>query len=93
MRQHHEATYFLKSHFNTFTGFNPILSDTTPFITQGQGRNRREYLDATSAMVGRICPPPGPGRDRVNVTENVGATEVAPVAPVDTSLLVKYQLV
>ena len=28
MRQHHEATYFLKSHFNTFTGFNPILSDT-----------------------------------------------------------------
>ena len=35
-------------------------------------------------MVGRICPPPG--GDRVNVSENLGATSVAPVAPVDTSL-------
>ena len=29
---------------------------------------------------------PPPGRDRVKVTENLGATWVAPVAPVDTSL-------
>ena len=36
-------------------------------------------------MVGRICPPPG--GDRVKVSENLGATSVAPVAPVDTSLL------
>ena len=50
-----------------------------------QGRNRRENLVATSAMVGRICPP-GPGGDRVKVSENLGATSVAPVAPVDTSL-------
>ena len=35
-------------------------------------------------MVGRICPPPG--CDRVKVSENLGATAVAPVAPVDTSL-------
>ena len=34
-------------------------------------------------MVGRICPP---GGDRVKVSENLGATSVAPVAPVDTSL-------
>ena len=27
-----------------------------------------------------------PGGDRVNVSENLGATSVAPVAPVDTSL-------
>ena len=45
-----------------------------------QGRNRRENLDATSVMVGRICPPPG--GDRVKVPKNL----VAPVAPVDTSL-------
>ena len=35
-------------------------------------------------MVGRICPPPG--WDRVKVSENLGATAVAPVAPADTSL-------
>ena len=45
--------------------------------------DRRENLDATSAMVGRICPP---GGDRVKVSENLGATWVAPVAPADTSL-------
>ena len=28
-----------------------------------------------------------PGGDRVKVSENLGATSVAPVAPVDTSLL------
>ena len=50
-----------------------------------QGRNRRENLDATTAMVGRICPPP-PGGDRGKVYENLGATSVALVAPVDTSL-------
>ena len=36
-------------------------------------------------MVGRICPHSLCG-DRVKVSENLGATEVAPVAPVDTSL-------
>ena len=36
-------------------------------------------------MVGRICPPPG--EDRVKISENLGATSVAPVAPVDTSLV------
>ena len=51
-----------------------------------QGRNRWEILDATSAMVGRICPPP-PDRNRVKVSENLGATSVAPVAPVVTSLI------
>ena len=40
-----------------------------------QGRNRRENLVATSAMVGRICPPPA--GDRVKVSENLGATAVA----------------
>ena len=49
-----------------------------------QGGNHRENLVATSAMVGRICPH---GGDRVKVSENLGATAVAPVAPVDTSLL------
>ena len=34
-------------------------------------------------MVNRICPP---GWNRVNVSENLGATGVAPLAPVDTSL-------
>ena len=51
-----------------------------------QGRNHGETLVATSAMVGRICPPPT-GGDRVKVSENLGATEVVPVTPVDTSLL------
>ena len=37
----------------------------------GQGHNHRENLDATSAMVGRICPP---GGDRVKLSENLGAT-------------------
>ena len=48
-----------------------------------QGRNHKENLGSTSAMVGRICPP---GWDRVRVSENLGATAVAPVAPADTSL-------
>ena len=30
-----------------------------------------------------------PGGDRVKASENLGATEVAPVAPVDTSLMLK----
>ena len=50
-----------------------------------QGRNHGKNLGATSAMVGRICPP-GPGSNRVKVSQNLGATTVAPVAPVDTSL-------
>ena len=48
-----------------------------------QGRNHREKLGATAPMVGRICPP---GWNRVKVSENLGATAVVPVAPVDTSL-------
>ena len=36
-------------------------------------------------MVGRICPYP-PGGDMIKVSENLGATTVVPVAPVDTSL-------
>ena len=36
-------------------------------------------------MVGRICPP---GWDRVKVSENLGVTAVAPVAPADTSLYI-----
>ena len=46
-----------------------------------QGRNHGKNLGATSAMVGRICPPPG--CNRVKVSQNLGATAVAPV---DTSL-------
>ena len=42
-----------------------------------------ENLGATSPMVGRICPL---GWNRVKVSENVGATVVAPVVPVVTSL-------
>ena len=34
-------------------------------------------------MVGTIC---SPGWDRVKISENLGATVVTPVAPVDTSL-------
>ena len=44
-----------------------------------QGRNHGENLVATSAMVGRICRPPP--------KKNLGATRVAPVAPVDTFLM------
>ena len=39
-------------------------------------------LGATVPMMGRICPP---GGNRVK--ENLGATAVGPVAPVDTFLL------
>ena len=49
-----------------------------------QGRNHGKMLAATSAMVGRICPP---GWNRVKVSENLGATAVATVAPADTSLI------
>ena len=52
-----------------------------------QGRNHRENLGATTPMVGKICTlPPPPSWNRVKVSENLGATPVAPVAPVDTSL-------
>ena len=49
-----------------------------------QGRNHKENFGATTPMVGRISPP---GWNRVKVSEILGATPVAPVAPVDTSLL------
>ena len=58
-----------------------LLFNLTSFYSQG--RNGRENLDATSAMVGKICPP---GGDRVKVSENSGVTEVATVAPVVTSM-------
>ena len=48
---------------------------------QKQGRNHGKNLGATSAMVGRICPP---GCNRVKVSQNLGATVVASVAPLDT---------
>ena len=48
-----------------------------------QGRNHKENLGFTSAIVGKIGPP---GWDRVRVSENLGATSVATVAPVVTSL-------
>ena len=50
-----------------------------------QGRNHGKMLAATSAMVGRICPPPLVGIG-LKVSENLGVTSVAPVAPVVTSL-------
>ena len=52
-------------------------------MTAMQGRNCGKNLGVTSAMVGRICPP---GGNRVKVSENLGATRVAPVGPVDISL-------
>ena len=48
-----------------------------------QGRNHGNFLAATSAMVVESAPL---GWDRVKVSENLGATSVAPVAPVVTSL-------
>ena len=53
-----------------------------------QGRNHGKNLGATSAMVGRICPT---GCNRVKVSQNLGATAVAQVAPVDTSLHEKFK--
>ena len=49
-----------------------------------QVRKHEKKLDATSAMVGRTCPP---GCNRVKVFQNLGATAVAPVGPVDTSIV------
>ena len=43
-----------------------------------------EHLGATAPMVGRIGTS---GWNRVKVSENLGDTAVAPVAPVDTSLI------
>ena len=58
-----------------------------PFLNQTlsihQGHNHGENLGSTFAMVGRICPP---GWDRVKVSENLGVTAVAPVAPAVSSL-------
>jgi hypothetical protein len=48
-----------------------------------QGLNHRENLGATAPMVGRICPH---GWKRVKISENLGMTADAPVAPVDTLL-------
>ena len=50
-----------------------------------QGRKQVENLGATAPMVGRIYPS---GWNRVKVSENFGVTPVAPVAPVDTYLLI-----
>ena len=56
-----------------------IKADKKEFIYSNQGRNHRENLGATTLMVGRICPP---SWNKVKVSENLGATAVAPVAPV-----------
>ena len=50
---------------------------------QGRSHSHGENLGATALMVGRICPP---GWKKVKVSENLIATAVVPVAPVDTSL-------
>ena len=47
------------------------------------GRNHGKMLAATSTLVAQSSPF---GRDRVEVSENLGATAVAPVVPVVTSL-------
>ena len=46
--------------------------------------NRGEIFGATHSMLGAESAPPG--WNRVKVSENLGATAVAPVAPVITSL-------
>ena len=48
-----------------------------------QGHDNGENLGVTAPLVGRICPP---GWKSVKVYENLGATAVEPVTPVDTSL-------
>ena len=52
-------------------------------MNAAQGRIHGEIFGATSAMVGRICPP---GWNRVKVPENLVGTAVVLVAPVDTSV-------
>ena len=49
-----------------------------------RGCNHREIIGAMSAMAGRIAPS---GWNRVKISENLGVTAVAPVAPVVTSLI------
>ena len=49
-----------------------------------QGRNHRENLGSRPLRWWAESAPPG--WDRVKVSENLGATAVAPVAPADTSL-------
>ena len=73
----------MQSNPNKRDRFTLLFSVIRKRINMQQGRNHGENLGSTSAMVGRICPPPG--WDRVKVSENLGATAVAPVAPVDTS--------
>ena len=46
--------------------------------------NHGEIFGATSAMVGQNLSPPG--WNRITVSENLGATAVAPVAPAVTPL-------
>ena len=55
------------------------------YITM-QRCNHREIFDATSAMLGQNLPSAPPGWNRVKVSENLGATANAPVAPAVTSL-------
>ena len=47
--------------------------------------SRGEMFGTTSLMLGRICPPPT-GWNRVKVSENLGATDIALVAPMITFL-------
>ena len=57
----------------------------TLFFHSSQGHNNGENVGTTALMVGRICLA---GWHRVKVSVNSGATAVAPVAPVDTSLTI-----
>ena len=57
---------------------------------QIQRCNHGEIFGATSVMVGQNLPPPPPVWNSVKLSENLGATAVAVVAPAVTSLPVKF---
>ena len=59
----------------------------TDFSMTSQGCNHGKSLGTTSAMVGRISPP---CCNRVKVSQNLGATVVALVAPAVTSLPLEF---
>ena len=73
--------------YSFFVSHSVVLSQEKMRL---QRCNLGEIFGATSAMLGRICPPPG--WNRIKVSENLCATAVTPVFPVVTSLGCKKTL-
>ena len=86
----YRKTFAFHDYFKTNSDFQNksmyVIQNTADIVVYFQGRNPGENVGATAPVACGICPP---GRNMVMVSENLGATSVNLVVPVNTSLTLK----